>query len=469
MLTLPKEFAKRAIALMGRDRYARLEEALRGDATVSIRLNPGKCNVAKTVADGCAGRVGWCPSGMYLGSKPDFTFDPLMHGGLYYVQEASSMFVDHVLRQCVREPVMMLDLCAAPGGKTTASRAALPEGSLLIANETVRARASVLAENAQKWGHPDIIVTNDAAQDFPRAGLMFDVMLADVPCSGEGMFRKDSQAIAEWSAANVENCQRLQRRIVADVWPCLKEGGLLIYSTCTFNALENEENAAWIASELGAEFVEIPVEEGWNITPSLTDDNPVCRFLPGNTRGEGLFMAVLRKTAKAENLSQKPRKQGRQRADAPSAELPLKHAEDFTTRQRGDRLLAIPRRWADTYDLADSRLNIVCAGVAVGTRKGRDLLPSQPLALSTCMERSRFAAHDMNRQQAIRYLRRETITLPQGTPRGIVLLTYRSLPIGFAKNIGSRANNLYPQEWRIRSTHIPQTEKEIITKYETVS
>lgn len=469
MLTLPEEFARRTLAMMGRERYARLEEALQGDATVSIRLNPGKCDAGKTVVAGSDGSVGWCHAGVYLGSKPDFTFDPLMHGGLYYVQEASSMFVSHVLRQYVREPVMMLDLCAAPGGKTTASRSALPEGSLLIANEVVKARAAVLAENIQKWGHPDIIATNNAPQDFPCAGLIFDVILADVPCSGEGMFRKDNQAVAEWSADNVANCRRLQRRIVADVWPCLKEGGLLIYSTCTFNTLENEENAAWIASELGAEFVRIPVKKEWNIALPLLGDNPVCRFLPGETRGEGLFMAVLRKTAKAQTASQKPRKPQRQKADMATTGLPLRHADDFAARQRGDRLLAIPRRWADVYDMADSRLNIVCAGVAVGLRKGRDLLPCPALALSTCLERSRFATYDMDRPQAISYLRRETIPLPPETPRGIVLLTYRGLPIGFAKNIGSRANNLYPQEWRIRSTHIPRLENEIITQYETIS
>jgi len=469
MVNLPEEFVKTTRNALGRERYARLEAALQEDATVSVRLNSGKCDTAKTVVNDCSGSVGWCPSGTYLGCKPDFTFDPLMHGGLYYVQEASSMFIDFVLRQLVAEPVVMLDLCAAPGGKTTACRAALPAGSLLIANETVRTRASILAENVQKWGHPDVIVTNNAPQDFPHAGILYDVILADVPCSGEGMFRKDEAARAEWSSKNVENCQRLQRRIIAGVWQSLREGGLFIYSTCTFNTLENEENAAWIAAELGAEFISLPIKSEWNIQSAVVGNNPVYRFLPGYTRGEGLFVTVFRKTSKATSLEQKRIKTNRQNPTFSAKELPLKNAADFTTRQKGDRLLAIPTWWADKYDIVSQQLNIIHAGITVGTMRGGGSLPAQSLALSVCLDRSRFAICNIDRVQAISYLRREAIVLPPETPRGIVLLTYRDLPIGFAKNIGSRANNLYPQDWKIRTTHISEHENEIIAHYETIS
>ena len=177
-----------------------------------------------------------------MGCRPAFTFDPLFHAGCYYVQEASSMFLDRVIRQYVTSPSVMLDLCAAPGGKSTLARAALPEGSLLVANEVMRNRSQVLAENLVKWGHPDVVVTNNDPADFAGLGPVFDVILTDVPCSGEGMFRKDETAVAEWSTDNVDLCWKRQRRIVADIWPCLKEGGILIYSTCTYNREENEDN-----------------------------------------------------------------------------------------------------------------------------------------------------------------------------------------------------------------------------------
>ena len=217
--------------------------------------------------------------------------------------EASSMFVDLVVRQLIHEPVVMLDLCAAPGGKSTAVRNVLPDGSLLFSNEPMRTRAQILAENMQKFGHPDVIVTNNYPKDFQKAGVLFDVILADVPCSGEGMFRKDDGAISEWSIDNVNNCSSLQRSIIEDIWPCLKPGGLLIYSTCTFNKLEDELNAAHIIYMKGAEPVELDIDEAWGITGNLTHHNfPVYRFLPGKTRGEGLFLTVMRKNEDAETL-----------------------------------------------------------------------------------------------------------------------------------------------------------------------
>ena len=276
---------------MGDELYSRLEEGLDSQQSpVSIRLNPFKTQSLDVAAGLCDSAVPWCSAtGRYLNERPNFTFDPLLHAGLYYVQEAASMIVDHIVRTFISEPVRMLDLCAAPGGKSTALRAALPEGSLLFSNEPMRTRAQILSENLQKFGHEDVIVTNNYPRDYRKAGIMFDAILADVPCSGEGMFRKDDGARAEWSQQNVDNCWQLQREIVSDIWKCLQPGGLLIYSTCTFNAHEDEENVEWIASELGADIIELPVEEPWNITPAVVGNVPVCRFLPGISRSEGLF------------------------------------------------------------------------------------------------------------------------------------------------------------------------------------
>ncbi len=282
MKTLPEDFIKYTQELMGDELFQQLKRGItEQEAPTSIRLNPFKCKEGEDVRmenspeDGERQIEGepipWCPStGRYLSSRPNFTFDPWLHAGKYYVQEASSMFVDLVIRQLVHTPVMMLDLCAAPGGKSTAVRAALPEGSLLFSNEPMRTRSQILAENIQKFGHPDMIVTNNYPRDYRKSKLQFDVILTDVPCSGEGMFRKDDGAIEEWSLQNVDNCWHLQREIVSDIWNCLKPGGILIYSTCTFNAHEDEENIAWICEELGAEPIALSgIDKSWNITGNL--------------------------------------------------------------------------------------------------------------------------------------------------------------------------------------------------------
>lgn len=275
-MNLSAEFVERTRKLMGEEAYNELETALQGDAPVSIRVNRAKCleggegksnHDISLVAD--AESVPWSSMGVYLSRRPTFTFDPLFHAGCYYVQEASSMFVEQVLRTYVSEPAVMLDLCAAPGGKSTHARSVLPEGSLLVANEVMRNRSQVLAENLIKWGNADVVVTNNDPADFSGLTDLFDVILTDVPCSGEGMFRKDPVAVDEWSVDNVQVCWQRQRRILADIWSALKSGGLLIYSTCTYNKEEDEENVAWIAHELGAEILEVPVSPEWGITGNL--------------------------------------------------------------------------------------------------------------------------------------------------------------------------------------------------------
>lgn len=463
-MTLPKDFELYTRNLMGDNLYSRLEQGLSQSPETSIRLNPLKWQSREWKVADEDGLVPWCGEGTYLRRRPAFTSDPLMHAGLYYVQEASSMFVGHVLQQEIKQPATMLDLCAAPGGKTIAARAALPEGSLLISNEPIRLRAQILSENVQKLGHPDVIVTNNYAPDFKKAGIMFDIVLADVPCSGEGMFRKDEGAISEWSAANVDKCSKLQRQILSDIWPMLKPGGLLVYSTCTFNAKEDEENAEWIASELGADFVQVPTRPEWNIMGALSGSVPVCRFIPGVSRGEGLFMAALRKHGETNNAKKENKKRNAKNQRSGKTELPLKNPESYETRTKGDSLIAIKKQWAEIYDRASRSLNILSAGIEIGTQKGRGLVPSQSLALSAELQPGSFAACNLEYSQAIAYLRKEAITLPGDTPKGFVLVEYKGLPIGFVKNLGNRSNNLYPQEWRIKSQHLQPEENIITTK-----
>ena len=379
-------------------------------------------------------KVPWCSEGFYLSGRPQFTFDPLFHAGCYYVQEAASMFITHVLQELsnltphstLLTPRNVLDLCAAPGGKSTAMRTVLPEGSVLVSNEPIPTRAQILLENITKWGWPDCIVTNNYPRDFRKAKMQFDLILCDVPCSGEGMFRKDPATISEWSLQNVEKCWRLQRQIVADAWECLNPGGLLIYSTCTYNIKENEENVRWILETYDAEALTIPTDPSWNITGSLLPgfDAPVYRFIPGITRSEGLFLCALRKRGKWKE-------------------------------ERGKRI-ALPQ---------ESGLNVISSPPKLGGARGglnKSLaIPSFRPPLTPPNLGGETPRVDLPYEEALRYLRGEALVLPADTPRGIVTVTYKGIPLGPVKNIGNRANNLYPKPWRIKTTHLP-TEPPII-------
>ncbi len=457
-MTLPNEFTTYTRQLMGEELFHLLQEGLSGEAPTSIRVNPFKATLPEN-----ADSVPWCQEGLYLTSRPAFTFDPALHAGLYYVQEAASMFVCEVVRQLIDKPVTMLDLCAAPGGKSTALRSVLPKGSLLFTNEPVKNRASILKENIIKFGHPDVIVTNNFPRDYRKAGLMFDAILADVPCSGEGMFRKDPGSIEEWSIQNVEKCRVLQRSIVEDIWPCLQPGGILIYSTCTFNAHEDEENASWIAEQLGAEFITLDIPEEWHITGSLVSGIPACRFIPGKTRGEGLFLTVLRKKGTQEN--------NRKAAKNAQKEHYNNNVHDLTTQwlngsfsciTEKDFLRAIPTTWTSLYNNVKSKLHILHAGVGLGAIKGKAIVPDASLALSTSLRADAFPTAELSYLDAIRFLRREPVELPQECPRGFVVVTYMGHPLGFEKNLGTRANNLYPQEWKIKSSYIPDKVTHVI-------
>ena len=401
MTQLPAIFTEKTRQLMGEERFERYLHSFEEDAPVSIRLNPLKMADGRwKMEDGEP--VPWCRNGYYLKQRPNFTFDPLFHAGCYYVQEAASMFLDEVLRQTLTSnfiPHTSLDLCAAPGGKSTLLRAALPEDCMLYSNEPIRNRASILLENVTKWGYGNHFVTNAYPKDYRKAKMKFDVILCDVPCSGEGMFRKDEATIREWSPQNVEKCWQLQRDIVSDAWTCLNDGGLLIYSTCTFNTKENEENIRWMLNEFDdAKVVPIDIKPEWNITGSLLEGftEPVYRFIPGITRSEGLFVCVLRK--------------GRL-SPAPSLD-----------------------------------------------REGRRMRQAVPQVITPLSTQRGVGGESVNLtyQQAIAYLRGEALVLPDDTPRGIVEVCFMGMPLGQVKNIGSRANNLYPKPWRIKTTYIPQ-------------
>ena len=469
-MKLPPSFIERTDRLLGKGNSQVLFDALGDEVPVGIRLNRLKTDLMP-IGDLVDAPVAWCEHGYYLKSRPNFTFDPLFHAGLYYVQEAASMFVSEVIRRLVDSPVTMLDLCAAPGGKSTAVRQSLPEGSVLFCNEPMVHRAAVLAENISKCGHPDMVVTRNLPAAYRSSGLRFDVILCDVPCSGEGMFRKDEAAIEGWSEDHVKEMAHLQRTIIEDIWPCLSPGGLLIYSTCTFNAEENEENLQWIMANFDATLITIETDPAWGIRSSAKPElgRGVYRFIPGFTRSEGLCMAVLRKGGTPSDLPTMKHEKKRNRKDRKAAspgdvsELRkgLLSADDFVLHVLGDSLMAIPKRWFDSYEQAVDKLHVLQGGVPVACRKGTQWIPDNALALSTAFDPKAFPAVDLDERQAIAYLRKESMTLPAGTPRGYVVVTFRQHPLGFVKNIGDRANNLLPQEWRIKSTYLPDDNQNI--------
>jgi NOL1/NOP2/fmu family ribosome biogenesis protein len=356
-------------------------------------------------------------------------------------------------------------------------RSVLPEGSLLVANEVMRNRSQILAENLIKWGHPEVVVTNNDPADFTELTHLFDVILTDVPCSGEGMFRKDPVAVEEWSLENVDICWRRQRRILTDIWPALKSGGLLIYSTCTFNREEDEDNVAWIAKELGADILPVSIDESWNITGNLVGaDFPVYRFLPHMTKGEGFFLAVLRKRegecdetpsrflkSPSRMDKKKKGKDNKQPLVVPKeAKGWLDSASDYSLAMKETNVVAFPKAYQDEYALLQQTLKVIHAGITLGEIKGKDLIPHHSLAMSTALASDAFPKAGVSYEQAIAYLRKEGLNLDADVPRGYVLLTYKGAPLGFVKNIGNRANNLYPQEWRIRSGYLPE---EVVTVF----
>ncbi len=477
------------IAEMADPRLDNLAETLENTPPeVSIRLNILKGGECCPVVSLGKERVGWWERGIYLSSRPRFTFDPAVHQGRYYVQDASSMVTAAVARKISdlldRRPLLWLDACAAPGGKTTAAIDGLPAGSLVVANEYDYARAEVLKENVAKWGYPSTVITRGDTSRFRRLGETFDVVAIDAPCSGEGMMRKDLTAREQWTPALVEECAARQREIIANLWDSLRPGGFLIYSTCTFNCVENELMIDHIRREYGAEPVDLPglldLEDLVDNEVSIPGIEPIhaLRFIPGRIRGEGLFMAVLRKPGdlppaaidisfrrKKEKGKPGKRLSGDKRHTANGPErvsiediskacrswLGENISDDFELLPSEDGIRAFPSMWSGLLPIFLKHLQVISAGVEMAVVKGKDIIPTQHLALSTILSPTAFPKIEISEKAAIEYLSKEAVSLPDNITRGIVMLTYGGFPLGFVKNLGNRSNNLYPKEWRIKS------------------
>ncbi|MBQ1751890.1 MAG: rRNA cytosine-C5-methyltransferase [Paludibacteraceae bacterium] len=404
-------------------------EALQEPQSTSVRIN-NKIEAADLEILSSSRPIPYCATGYSLPSRPDFTLDPMLHGGAYYVQEASSMYLESIISKYITGSVRCLDLCAAPGGKSTHLASLLSFDSLIISNEIMPQRANILAENMIKWGNGNTLVTNNKPSDFKKLGAIFDIIVADVPCSGEGMFRKEPQAVEQWSLDNVMMCAERQKDITSDIWSTLKEGGLLVYSTCTFNHFEDEDNVEWIASELGAEILE------------------QRHFYFHETIGEGFYIAVLRKTSAAVGAAKiKPSKQKKSPATA-TVKL-LKEPSGYAVIETSECLCAVPQADKELYTYVAENFRTLKCGVPLCSFKGKDEIPAHALAVSKALDVSKTAVCNVDKPTALSYLRREAINI-DSTERGYVLITYNNLPLGWVKNLGNRCNNLYPDYWRIR-------------------
>ena len=471
-MELPAAFIEQIKELLPNE-YEVFFKAMDKPSPVSVRLND-KVSLTPNYP-----QVPHCKSGYYLPERPTFTLDPWFHAGVYYVQEAGSMFLEQVVRKYLSNDestnrligdvlmtegnnrltpnsslltpnyigsstnskaelhaIRALDLCAAPGGKSTHLASLLSDDSLLISNEVMPQRAHILAENATKWGYGNMMVTNNRPADFGKLEGYFDLILTDVPCSGEGMFRKDEKAIEDWSAAYVLECAERQRSILTDVWPALKQDGLLIYSTCTFNKAENEDNIAWIAQELGAEILESR------------------HFYFHTDQSEGLFMAALRKTAPTTQMRVKL-KVTSQKSQVTSLKSPLINSENWCIKEEKDLVYALPKAYEADFAILDKHLRWLKKGIGIATLKGKNQTPHIDLALSRHINKEAFITYELDLPTALHYLKGESITLPDA-PIGYLLLTFKGVPMGWGKNIGNRCNNLYPDAWRIRM-NIPDT------------
>lgn len=442
-IQLPGAFVERIKVQF--DDSEHLLQAIDSEPIVSVRKNSAK-NTQSLFAN-CE-PVPWCNTGYYLNERPKFVFEPKFHAGAYYVQEASSMFLQHIVNNAgVNTSGLWLDLCAAPGGKSTLLASALGTEGVLIANEMVPKRASILKENVLKWGVSQVMVSNNAPEAFTSLADTFDFILVDAPCSGEGMFRKDPVAITEWSEENVAACSVRQKNIIDAVWPALKPGGIMVYSTCTYNTAENEEILEYLATEFDACGIPVSVDPTWNIEVCNVKNVTGFRFKQHKVLGEGLFMAVLQKPGENAFCEDK--------SIAPRNALKGGEWENFFTNPQSywffehkGKINNINKHCFSVYEALKSPLNIILSFREAAILKGQVVIPSEFLPFAVDFNREAFPCIEIDEPTAIKIQQKGTPVI-EG-PTGWVCLLFDGIPVAMVKNIGSRINNHFPAEWRIR-------------------
>ena len=425
-----------------------------GEQITSVRLNPLKFDGRHSSF--CIDRkVPWSTNGFYLTERPSFTSDPLFHAGAYYVQEASSMFLEEVVKQTcdLSTPLKILDLCAAPGGKTTLLQSLISAESLLVSNEVIKARVNILSENCTKWGGANVVVTNNDPKDFQRLPGFFDVIVVDAPCSGSGLFRKDPKAINEWSINNVALCSQRQQRILSDILPSLKPGGILIYSTCSYSTAEDEAICDWLSgfsNQLAGVSLQLSIE--WNIVETTSPIHNVCgyRFYPDKLKGEGFFIAAFKKENIATGIKEIRLKNKPIMAGKPEMEViqpMVKNAGSLSFFKWQDDIIAVSAAVLNDVFILQSVLYLKKAGVSIGKIIRNELIPDHAFALSDLVAAD-VVAFETDLATALQYLRRNDIDV-QTKYKGWALIKYKHAALGWIKVLPNRINNYYPKEWRI--------------------
>jgi len=450
---LPIELLHSLQRIKGFDEAAFISAHALENQITSIRLNPSKSSNSVVTNLLSTEKIPWCTHGYYLQERPSFTLDPHFHAGAYYVQEASSMFLETVIQQTVdlNASIKVLDLCAAPGGKSTLIQSLISKESFLVSNEVIKTRVNILTENITKWGAANVVVTNNDPKDFQRLSNYFDLIVVDAPCSGSGLFRKDNDAITEWSMDNVALCSQRQQRILADVISSLKPGGVLIYSTCSYSEVENENIAAWLTKENAFESCKIDVQQNWGIVETEKNDVFGYRFYPDKIKGEGFFIAAFKKNedVNAQKLKQKPINQkstvSKSQFEYLSKWINPNVEIDFFNWK--NEVIALPNILLQEMANIQSALYIKKIGVNIGSVIRNELIPSHDLAVSTILSPDVESIH-LNIEDALQFLRHQHFDLKDTKP-GWKLVMYNQLSLGFIKSMSNRFNNYYPRDWRI--------------------
>jgi len=449
---LPIAFTERMRKQLGAEEAECLFEALDSVSPVAVRLNPAKCGEEGVWNDGEA--IAWSKNGRKLKERPSFTLDTAFHAGAYYVQEAASQFIDHIISGEALQGKRVLDMCAAPGGKTTIYSTAVGVEGLVVANEYVRSRANILADNVRKWGFGNVLVTNNAPEHLAQFEGWFDVVAVDAPCSGEGMFRKEEVARTDWSEEAVKMCAARQMSIVREAWQSLKEGGLFIYSTCTFNEDEDEGVLRAFIEEMGEVFESsqrVDVDEKWGVVSGEVGAFQTFRFFPHKTDSEGLFVAVARKAEPTAQRTPKARKRVMQEVDKTSRkELMkwLKEPDKYAFAEVGDAIYAYRTEQFKAVQALSENLTAIYSGVAMGQIFKGKLKPDWALSQFVGLERKATTVVELSEAEALDYLRKRDIPVGE-MGEGINLLTHKGRALGFVKRVGARCNNLYPNSLKI--------------------
>jgi 16S rRNA C967 or C1407 C5-methylase (RsmB/RsmF family)/NOL1/NOP2/fmu family ribosome biogenesis protein len=451
---LPVTFLESLKGTIGFDENAFKKIHDSGEQVTSVRFNSSKLPTTNHDLP-IAMKVPWSEYGFYLRERPTFTLDPLFHAGVYYVQEASSMFLEEVMKQAIdlQKPLRILDLCAAPGGKSTLLQSLISPSSLLVSNEVIKSRASTLTENIIKWGASNVVVTNNNSKDFQRLENYFDVIVVDAPCSGSGLFRKEPLAIVEWSDKNVMLCSQRQQNILTDVMPALKQSGMLIYSTCSYSNQENEEILDWITDKYNVNSIAIKLNKNWNVIESRSQKHHCYgyRFYPDKIQGEGFFISILQKSD-GNNFSLPGIKntsfERLSKVEENIVRTLIKPETEIKLQKKEERVYAFPYNLSNDINFIHSSLYIKKAGTLLGKIAGEELIPEHELALSKLVGNG-VPTINLTKAQALRYLRREDI-VHHTQIKGWSIVKYENQNLGWVKILPNRINNYYPGAWRIR-------------------